>query len=80
MKASRGKEVEREEMREKRSRCSCRVWRINKMVTVEDVLLVSALPSKGLFHFILLGHIYIKESQCVWECVGECCVCEVNAS
>lgn len=40
----------------------------------------SVLPSKGLFHFILLGHIHIKGSLSVWECVGECCVCGVNAS
>lgn len=61
-------------MREKRRRCSGGVWRIDKMVTVEDMLFVSSLPSKGLFHFILLGHIHIKGSLSVGECVGECCV------
>lgn len=35
----------------------------------------AARPSKGPFHFILLGHIHIKASLSVWECVGERSVC-----
>lgn len=44
------------------------VWRFDKMVTEEDTLLDSILPSKGLFHSILLGHTH----QRVPDCSGAC--------
>ena len=46
----------------KESRERKEALQIHKMVTVEDAPLVSALPSKGLFHSILLARTHIKGS------------------
>lgn len=49
------------------------VWRIDKMVTVEEALLVSTLPSKRPLSFHFTGsHSHQRISVCVGECV---CVC-----
>lgn len=53
-----------------KGRCgSSRVWQINKMVKVEDMLLESTLSFKGLSHFIPLGHTHQQIPVCfvnVW--------------